>query len=464
MKFPKDFVNQVVCADALEGLRQIPDGVIQCCVTSPPYWGLRDYGISGQIGLESTPEEYVAKMVEVFREVRRILRDDGTLWLNLGDSYAGSCRGADTKYGNKKLEEDSLKVKPDWSISGLKPKDLVMIPARVALALQADGWWLRSVIIWNKPSCMPESVTDRPTTSHEYVYLLAKSADYYYDQNAIRERPKSGGIGLLTFHKNTEAGRMRNDSGGFYIMDGSVGANKRTVWTISTETTPYAHFATFPQKLVEPCIMAGTSEKGNCGKCGKPWVRVVELDAEYGKHASMRKVNVDPIAFGRALRKVRSISELSVSDLSEHFLSKSGGKTGLVSNWELGKMLPIPEHYRRLKKLLPDLPSHFDVLGEELSGMKQGGWIDDDIDTLIEGHRKSGKSLTKKVKTTGWQPSCSCGADPVPPIVIDPFSGSSTVGVVAKKLQRNYIMIDLSAEYNEKIAKPRLSQGEMQLK
>lgn len=292
MTWPGDFVDRVICGDAIETMKGIPDCVIQCCVTSPPYWGLRDYGIEGQLGLESTPEEYVAKMVEVFREVRRVLRDDGTLWLNLGDSYAGSwgamshdLNGKAKRTGNndrppqsfikskrlprKSNRRDKAEVIPGrWgggnmpAVNGVKPKDLCMIPARVALALQADGWWLRSVIIWHKPSCMPESVTDRPTTAHEYVYLLAKSADYYYDADAIRE-PKSPST-IEDLRTNLDGARRDRDYPGSASVGGTnLGGhngcrNKRTVWTINPEPTPYAHFATFPQKLVEPPIIAGS--------------------------------------------------------------------------------------------------------------------------------------------------------------------------------------------------------------
>src|SRR5690554_4413723 len=183
----------ILNGDVIDCLRSLPDACVQCVVTSPPYWGLRDYGVEGQIGLEPTPEEHVEKMVEVFREVKRVLRDDGTLWLNYGDCYAGSTTGADRPPEPGHTHEDSGRVKtgqenkhrrPD---AGLKPKDLVGMPWRIAFALQADGWYLRSDIIWSKPNPMPESVTDRPTKSHEYVFLLTKSAAYYYDADAIRE-------------------------------------------------------------------------------------------------------------------------------------------------------------------------------------------------------------------------------------------------------------------------------------
>jgi DNA modification methylase len=180
--------DQIINGDALAELTKIPDGIFNMCVTSPPYWGLRDYGKDGQIGLEKTPEEYIEKLVAIFREVRRTLRDDGTLWLNLGDSYAGS--GGMGSWVDRKAKNGMMKINDYYRnkpIKGLKPKDLCMIPARVALALQADGWWLRQDIIWHKPNPMPESVKDRCTKSHEYIFLLSKSIKYYYDYNAILE-------------------------------------------------------------------------------------------------------------------------------------------------------------------------------------------------------------------------------------------------------------------------------------
>lgn len=225
---------RILVGDAVTRLRELPEGCVQTCVTSPPYWGLRDYGHAWQLGLEATPEAYVAALVDVFREVRRVLRDDGTIWVNLGDSYAGS-RGAQSREhaGKHAPNVSALKAAQIRTgllrTPGLKPKDLVGIPWLVAFALRADGWYLRSDIIWAKRNPMPESVTDRPTKAHEYIFLLAKSARYYYDAAAIRE-PCSA----------------RKD-----------GANKRTVWSVATHPFAGAHFATFPPALITPCILAG---------------------------------------------------------------------------------------------------------------------------------------------------------------------------------------------------------------
>lgn len=279
----------VLYGSCLIRLKEIPDGSVQTCVTSPPYFGLRDYGVPGQIGLEATPAEYVDRLVEVFREVRRVLRDDGTLWLNLGDSYA---RGRTGRYDGGRLSSDPENWKdpvpkqrtargiPD----GLKDKDLIGIPWRVAFALQADGWWLRSDIIWAKNNAMPESVTDRPTKSHEYVFLLSKSPEYFYDQDAIREPhtmtpqrrlspvEERESFGQRQVH--TEAGYRNSRKVG---VDGHPnGRNKRTVWSINPKPYKGAHFAVFPAELPALCIKAGTSQKGACGTCGAPWRRVLE--------------------------------------------------------------------------------------------------------------------------------------------------------------------------------------------
>jgi len=254
--------------DCLEVLRTLPDESVQCCVTSPPYWGLRDYGHDGQIGLETTPEAYVGRMVEVFREVRRVLREDGTLWLNLGDSYAAN-KAARTRVqsgdANRPCAEATLL--PAVSLpSGLKPKDLVGIPWLVAFALQADGWWLRQDIIWHKPNPMPESVTDRCTKAHEYVFLMAKSQRYYYDAAAISEPALTAGdIGGFTPNAAIASGKkpsgnMIAERGKAYIRPET--RNRRSVWTVCTKPYSGAHFAVMPPDLVKPCILAGCPEGG----------------------------------------------------------------------------------------------------------------------------------------------------------------------------------------------------------
>ena len=262
---------QVIIGDCIEGIRTLPDQSVHTCVTSPPYFGLRDYGMAGQIGLEDTPDAFVARLVDVFREVRRVLRDDGTLWLNLGDSYASGGgvgqphRDSSGGIGNKGTRGEQGYhasgggfVRPDTARNGLKPKDLLGIPWRVAFALQSDGWYLRQDIIWHKPNPMPESVTDRCTKAHEYVFLLSKSARYYFDAEAIKEA--ASGPAKPAGRKNDAS---RNDSAttGTVRGDGE-NRNRRSVWTVATKPYAGAHFATFPPDLIEPCILAGSPVGG----------------------------------------------------------------------------------------------------------------------------------------------------------------------------------------------------------
>jgi DNA modification methylase len=272
---------RILTGDCLEVLRSLPGASVNCVVTSPPYYGLRDYGCEGQIGLEETPEAYVAKMVEVFREVRRVLADDGTLWLNIGDSYAGGKTGrADTgaddlsrraaKYGTGTGAATGPRDFAQRPVpNGLKPKDLIGIPWMLAFALRADGWYLRQDIIWHKPNPMPESVRDRCTKSHEYVFLLAKSSRYFYDADAIREPisettlDRWGGIpervgpnGLDTVEHSKPNGTART------LGANPDGRNKRSVWSITTQPFSEAHFATMAPELAETCIKAGCPKGG----------------------------------------------------------------------------------------------------------------------------------------------------------------------------------------------------------
>lgn len=262
---------KLLVGDARQLLSQMPDGHFDCIVTSPPYWGLRDYGVLGQIGAEATVNDYIADLVRLFREARRTLADDGTLWLNIGDSYTSggrTWRDADAK--NKGRAMDYRAPTPD----GLKPKDLIGVPWKLAFALQADGWYLRTDIIWNKPNCQPESVKDRPTRAHEYVFLFSKSERYYYDCHAIMEPA----LGMEQKAKN-----------------------RRTVWNINTEPYPGSHFAVYPKALVRLCVAAGSRENGRvldpffgsgttgvvCNELSRECVGI-ELNAEYAELARER--------------------------------------------------------------------------------------------------------------------------------------------------------------------------------
>lgn len=265
--------NEIIHGEALTVLRTLPDASVQCCVTSPPYWGLRDYGVPGQLGGEATPAEYIARVVAIFAEVRRVLRDDGTCWLNLGDTFInakGLAHGVDPKQGARRFG-----LRPnDVSVPGYKRKDLAGIPWRTAFALQDDGWYLRSDIVWSKPNPMPESVTDRPTRSHEFVFLLTKGLRYFYDSAAISE-PVVRGYAGSTFTKGKTAAAGLGRISQLPRLDGET-RNARSVWTITPKPYKGAHFAVFPPELPEKCIKAGSSERGGCRKCGAPWVRQIE--------------------------------------------------------------------------------------------------------------------------------------------------------------------------------------------
>jgi DNA modification methylase len=314
-------LDTILVGDCREILPTLPAESIDCVVTSPPYWGLRDYGIAGQLGLEPTPEEYVEALVEVFREVRRVLRPDGTLWLNMGDGYASSGGRGDTTSGfnaryfggfNREGKQGAINAqRPMRARGSLKPKDLIGMPWRVAFALQADGWYLRSDIVWSKPNPMPESVTDRPTKSHEYLFLLTKSARYFYDAEAVRQEVSGGAHARRKDgHAPPKAASVDEAAACRPRQNGSMSAaisglvsqrNLRTVWTITTQPYPDAHFATFPEALVVPCILAGCPQGGvvldpflGSGTVamvasghGRRWLGI-ELSAEYAALARER--------------------------------------------------------------------------------------------------------------------------------------------------------------------------------
>ncbi|QBQ11121.1 MULTISPECIES: site-specific DNA-methyltransferase [unclassified Pseudomonas] len=306
--------HRVLIGDCIESMRTLPDKSVQMCVTSPPYYGLRDYGVEGQIGLEETPAEFIGRLVEVFREVRRVLRDDGTAWVNMGDSYAGSRCGGNSQSTTGVGRDESVTAakarrtaasrrrdnesvpRSDYAVPGFKPKDMMGMPWRLAFALQDDGWYLRQDIIWHKPNPMPESVRDRCTKAHEYIFLLSKSAKYYYDQAPILEpcspnthnrlsqdvlsqigseranggaksngnmkavARKSNGVGWGHGTDSEERARGRikdNDSMNPALAVMPTERNKRSVWTVPTHSFKGAHFATFPPDLIRPCVLAG---------------------------------------------------------------------------------------------------------------------------------------------------------------------------------------------------------------
>ena len=432
------YINQVLQGDCLTILPKLPEKIAHCVVTSPPYFGLRSYSgikptswpemeykIMGftvkvpammcELGHENDPKEFVGHLVLIFREIKRVLRDDGTAWVNMGDSYQGSWAnyaGGNRGAGKQRLIkagsdaqnpvwEDMTGYRPSTSYRHeyLKPKDMIMVPAMMAMALREDGWYLRSDIIWSKPNPMPESVTDRPTKSHEYIFLLAKSERYYYDAEAIKTEPKYPGVvkyawgraidgslddarkGTGEKRRKTVADKQRGHGrrhAGFNDrwdqMDKSdqmaMGANRRTVWEIATHSFPDAHFATFPEDLIVDPIKAGTSEKGCCSACGAPYKRVFDKELVPGPKAA---------------------------------------KTFVV-----------------------------DERDENADNQSQGN------NRQKDGHKPGWMNQTR---TTGWKAQCECNAGISPCVVLEPFSGAGTTPIVAAKLDRDFIAIELSKDY-----------------
>lgn len=267
-------MSRIICADALDGLKTIESESVDMCVTSPPYYGLRDYGVNGQIGIEQTPEAYIARLTEIFSEVRRVLKKDGTLWVNIGDSYAGSGKGPMTISANGKnkdvfdMTNRIYEVPKVWE--GIKPKDLIGIPWMLAFSLRNSGWYLRSDIIWHKLNCLPESVKDRPTKTYEHIFLLSKSPKYYYDYKAIqeplkqvsKERYKRGRSDHSKYSNETTLQGINRQHENFSEFDQEY-RRKRDVWEVSTNTYKMdEHFAMYPEKLVEPCVLAGSRVGG----------------------------------------------------------------------------------------------------------------------------------------------------------------------------------------------------------
>ena len=437
---------RILHGDCRQVLKTLPDDSVHCCVTSPPYWGLRSYLPEGhadkhlEIGSEPTLQEWVDTMVEVFREVRRVLRPDGTLWLNLGDAYAGSGRGGNgdaiTGTGNDESKrpmtvsarrDNHVIPRSDVRVGGLKPKDMMGQPWRVAFALQADGWWLRQEIIWHKPNPMPESTRDRCTKAHEHVFLLSKSERYWYGFDAMQE-PVNGGArakyktpdgwdtrtgagGHGAFHaegrekgkvtpkaalatsgndgayEDGKSERMGRGAGWRTNNNASFDAamevmsdtrNPRSVWTIPTHPFKGAHFATFPPALAERCITAGTSSIGACPHCGAQWSPVSEA--------------------------AHSASHDGTTDTKYESKSTAG----------------------------------------RLAQLRQAA-------------RESGEEYSSRRVVTGSAPSCDCADNvPVPCVVLDPFGGSGTVGLVADRQHKNAILIDLD-ERNVPMATERIT-------
>ena len=404
-------LNTIITSDALAGLKTLPDDCVDCCVTSIPYYALRDYGVEGQIGLERTIDEWVDKIVQVFDEVKRVLKPTGTCWINIGDAYNGSGKGSGDTTGSKwkqatnKGSRENNKLLPRKEF-GMKPKDLMGQPWLVAFALRNAGWYLRQDIIWHKPNPMPESVTDRCTKSHEYIFLLTKSPKYFYDAEAIKTEakelyhmvPNGWAVGQGSHDtkdhatpegrerkiKNLQSkGQQNNTLHEQRLTDGVVSnaiskVNKRSVWTITPKPYREAHFATFPEDLVIPCIKAGSSEYGCCDYCGAPFERVIDkklvptAKASHNSQVDERDINADLMDQGSNRQK-------------------DGHKPGHIN----------------------------------------------------------------ETKTIGWTRTCFCLGrgdeygkyDIKPALVLDPFMGAGTTALTALKLGRNFIGFELNPKY-----------------
>ncbi len=445
-------LNEIIQGDALAVLKGLPDESVQCCVTSPPYWGLRDYGVDDQLGLEKTPEEYVARLVEILSGVKRVLKDDGTLWLNLGDSYAtggkqGHRRGERFGGFNGKLPPGNFKPP-----AGLKHKDLVGIPWMVAFALRADGWYLRSDIIWAKPNAMPESVIDRPTKAHEYIFLLSKRQKYYYDHAAIKERLsestlKDGrmfddsyenkraqrdypghpghGAGLIKRKADKQRGHVRRHEGFDDKWDnmskaeqGALGRNKRSVWTVATHPFPEAHYATFPPALIKPCILAGSRLAGRRCDCDEI------IHTPLGEGAT----NDPTLATGRAgMNRQRRSGE---------------GRRPITRREQRGyaKQMKKSPHRSQMEEACGSAFAHY-------------------IRTDKSGARPLPPALLTDFMGRGWLTEAPPCLHPVEPadIVLDPFMGAGTTALVCEQLDRDWFGIELNPESIE-IAKRRLAK------
>lgn len=265
----------LACGKSQDILKKMPENIIHTVVTSPPYWNLRDYFCKEQLGQEETPEEYINNLVSILREVKRVLRKDGTLWLNIGDSYnntSGFCRAS--KEWKRDGRENGSSDKKSFNHPSIKKKDMVGMPWRVALALQNDGWFLRCDIIWQKTNPMPDGAKDRPTKAHEYLFLLTKAPKYFYDYYAGLEKTDEQPEEIQGFGAKDQQGTFRQDQNRTFEHYGK--RNKRSVWTTSVSSFAGEHFATYPPSLIKPCIAVSTSEKGCCKICGKPWVRIIE--------------------------------------------------------------------------------------------------------------------------------------------------------------------------------------------
>lgn len=486
----------------------LADQSVHCVICSPPYWGLREYLADDdaaahlEIGSEATPEAYISNMLAFGAEVWRVLRDDGTFWLNLGDSYArdpGKGEKFKAKNGKHKGGQNPNSMTGPAIPNGLKPKDLVGMPWRVALALQAAGWTLRADVIWSKPNPMPESVTDRPTKAHEYVFLFSKRERYFYDADAVREEhasePHTRGNGK---HNGRDDKGKGSASGWTTFSDGTpkptfhnpAGRNRRSVWTIATEPYSGAHFATYPPALIAPCIMAGTSAKGVCPQCGAPWVRLVDSRVEYdhvtsapgktkggprtretgngaGTHDIRHGVMIKSVTTGWRpschCDKRGNIYQPGDFDLIKSPTgdgatadpTKRTGRKGMNRTRAANEgQRPITRYQQRIYAAQLKASPNRDAMAQSA-----GKAFDHYTRTDKIGARPIPADLLEQWIAAGWLERVDAPErqpfDPVPATVLDPFNGSGTTGQVAREHGRRYIGLDISATYLQALAMPR---------
>jgi DNA modification methylase len=459
----------ILIGDVRRALREIPEKSVHCVVTSPPYFGLRDYGVAGQIGNEPTLQAYLDEMVSVFRELRRVLRDDGVFWLNIGDSYA-SAGGAGTQgsFGDRASRTftaagSSKKGVPE----GYKHKDLMMVPARLAIALQADGWYLRSQMPWVKRNVMPESVKDRPTSAIEYVYMFTKSTDYFYDHVAVQQ-PGAIAAGTRAAKGSNVRSELKDVNGRppeYWDYTGTRNFRNTDLFFTSLEkphnlitdldgqplaldVNPYpfkgAHFATFPPRLVEPLVAAGTSEKGCCPHCGVPWQRVYERTRSFvsgsGRAGNMPEgKNGLSMQGGGATKDVRRGPVISDKTIGWEPCCSCLNVEPLIlaATSEKGCCQKCGAQIERVSEKVP------------AAGRGAGNGFKRDA-RLTYGERGDETAWTPKAnKTIGWKFTCTCfpPPDPVPCTVLDPFAGACTTLMVADRLGRNSIGIELNPDY-----------------
>lgn len=495
--------------DALAILRTLPANSVHCIVTSPPYYGLRDYGVPGQIGMEETIAAYVAKMVEVFEECRRVLRDDGTLWLNLGDSYAGS--GGAGEWSRRKTGKQEYAGPRNNNVNrtaacGLKPKNLIGIPWRIAFALQEAGWWLRADIIWAKKAPMPESVTDRPTRSHEHIFLFAKSSRYFYDADAVREDAAPQSIARIqqpNFDNQTGGPKDYGHNGvnGSRSMRKALenfaanpGRNQRDVWELGPEPYPDAHFAVFPTEIPRRAILAGTSEKGCCPACGSPWKRTTARQfspqsdvRDAAKLAKSSRKGLDGSnGWGETPRGTVSSTTTGwqptcacgmpdgwQTDDLETIATPTGQRAGDDPSLQTGRagmnrprgadegqrLMTRGEQRRYAQQLLQS--SQRDAMAAEA-----GPAFAHYLRTDRIGARPIPPDLLDRWLRLGWLQQVTVPAwEPLPPIpctVLDPFLGSGTTLAVAASLGRAGIGIELNPDYIE-LSRQRIERQQLPL-